>query len=133
MQRLASSLDLDAHVTFHGFLPTDRVAEFLSHAHLHVVSSRHEAAGVVTLEAAAANVATVGTAVGYIADGAPDRAVAVPIGDPEALADAALSLLHDPARRSRFATAARAWALAHDADWSADRFDRLYRELAGRS
>ena len=48
------------------------------------------------LEAAAAGLATVGTAVGYVADWHPDRAVAVPVQDPAALANAIGDLLQDP-------------------------------------
>ena len=127
--RIAHSLGLDDHVTFHGFLPSDLIEPLWARAHLHVVSSRHEAAGVVTLEAAMAGVATVGTRVGYIADGAPDRAAAVPVGNPAALADAMAALLTDPARRHALAAAARDWAYEHDADHTATMFDRLYREV----
>jgi hypothetical protein len=31
------------------------------------------------------------------------------------------------------AAAARQWTLAHDADWTAEQFDRLYRELLGQA
>jgi glycosyltransferase involved in cell wall biosynthesis len=130
VQQQCHALGLDAHVAFHGFQPADRVAAFFAGAHLHVVSSRHEAAGSVTLEAACAGVATVGTSVGYVADWAGDRSVAVPVGDADALGAGILSLLADPGRRARLAAAARSWALAHDADWSAAQFDRLYVETA---
>jgi glycosyltransferase involved in cell wall biosynthesis len=133
-QQFASSLGLDRHVTFHGFLPTDALVPLFQKAHLHVVSSRHEAAGVVTLEAAASGVPTVGTAVGYVADWAAegDRAVGVPVGDAGALGAAIVALLGDPDRRARIADAARAWTLEHDADWTAKQFDRLYAVLGGR-
>jgi glycosyltransferase involved in cell wall biosynthesis len=131
VQRLAGRLGLARHVTFHGFQPNDALDQFHARAHLHVVSSRHEAAGVVTLEAAAAGVATVGTKVGYLADWAPEgRAVAVEPADADALGAAVAGLLEAPARRARIAEAARAWALDHDADWTASRFDDLYRDLA---
>jgi glycosyltransferase involved in cell wall biosynthesis len=133
MQRLATTLGLDARVTFHGFQPTDRLAAFYNRAHLHVVSSRHEAASVVTLEAACTGLPTVGTSVGYVADWSPDRAVAVPARNPGALADAIAALLADAPRRARMADTARAWALAHDADWTAGQFELLYRELGDRA
>ena len=130
MQELTRTLGLDSHVTFHGFQPTDRLAPFYAAAHLNIVSSRHEAANVTVLEAACAGVPTVGTAVGYVADWAPGRAVAVPVGDADALGVAIVELLHDPARRARIASTARVWALAHDADWTAAQFERVYEELA---
>jgi glycosyltransferase involved in cell wall biosynthesis len=120
---------LGSRVTFHGFHATDQLAAFYQRAHLHVVSSRHEAAGVVILEAAATGLATVGTAVGYLADWSPERAVAVPVRDPDALAKAIVDLLQDSPRRGRLAAAAREWTLTHDADWTAQQFEEIYNEL----
>jgi glycosyltransferase involved in cell wall biosynthesis len=130
VQRLAQELRLESRLTFHGFQPTDRIAGFYARAHLHLVTSQHEAAGVTVLEAAAAGAPTVGTCVGYVADWDPDRAVAVPVREPEALAHAIIELLQDPERRARLAAAAREWTLAHDADWTAAQFERIYGEVA---
>jgi len=129
IERLAASLGLGSHVTFHGFLPSDVIRPMWVRTHLHVVSSRHEAAGVVILEAAMAGVPTLGTRVGYIADGEPHRALVVAPGDAGALAEGILALIDDPIRRSVLASTARTWALAHDADSTAAAFDRLYREV----
>ena len=131
-QALTRTLGLESRVTFHGFQPIDRLAAFHARAHLHLVPSRHEAAGVVILEAAATGLVTVGTAVGYVADWHPDRAVAVPVNDSNALASAVIDLLQDPPRRQRLASAARAWTLAHDADWTAQQFERIYAEVVER-
>ena len=137
VQRLARTLKLESHVTFHGFQPTDTLAAFYTRAHLHVTSSRHEAAGVVVLEAACAGVPTLGTRVGYLADwscesagGGPECAIAVAVGDAAAFAGAAIDVLHDTPRRERIAAAARAWALTHDADWTVEQFERIYAEVA---
>jgi glycosyltransferase involved in cell wall biosynthesis len=110
-------------------LPGDRLTTLYRNAHLLLLSSRHEAAGVVLLEAAASGVPTVGSAVGYLADWAPERAVAVAPHDPPALAEAVLALLANPAERARLAASAREWALAHDADWTARAFERLYASM----
>jgi glycosyltransferase involved in cell wall biosynthesis len=130
IQEAARALHLGDHVTFHGVQRTDAVAAFCRRAHLHVMSSRHEAAGVAVLEAAACGVPTAGTTVGYVSDWAPDRAVAVPVGDAPALADAIVAMLLDPERRRRIGHAAQQWVLAHDADWTAAQFDHLYETLA---
>jgi glycosyltransferase involved in cell wall biosynthesis len=131
IQRLAGELGLGGHVTFHGFQPTAALPAFYGRAHLHVLSSRHEAANVATLEAAASGVPTVGTDVGYVADWAAEgRSVAVPVADHHALAAAIAQVLQDTARRQQLAAAARAWTLAHDADWSAAAFERLYAAAA---
>jgi glycosyltransferase involved in cell wall biosynthesis len=129
VQALTHTLRLDSRVTFHGFQPTDQLAAFYQRAHLHVMSSRHEAAGVVMLESASTGLATAGTATGYVADWSPERAVAVPVRDPDALANAVIDLLQDRPRRERIASSARSWTLAHDADWTAQQFEGIYREL----
>jgi glycosyltransferase involved in cell wall biosynthesis len=130
IQQLARDLQLDPHVSFTGFQTTEAVASRLQGAHLHVVSSRHEAAGIVVLEAAACGVATVGTAVGYVADWMPDRAIGVAPGDASGLAGAIIATLGDSSRRRALASAARDWTIAHDADWTAAAFERLYESAS---
>jgi glycosyltransferase involved in cell wall biosynthesis len=129
MQELASRLGIDRLVTFHGALPSVEVARLYARAHVNVVSSRHEAACVSVLEAAATGLATVGTAVGYVADWAPDLAVAAPVRDPAALSRAIGDLIVDRTRRDLIGSRARAWVLAHDADWSARRFGQIYDDV----
>ena len=129
LQKHAAAIGLDAHVTFHGFLPQRQVLDLLSTADLYVQSSMHEAAGVSVLEAAAAGVPTVGTRAGYVADWAPLKATAVGDAIPESLADAILMSHADPDRRRSIAAAARTVAIAQDATFSAGRFDELYRTL----
>jgi glycosyltransferase involved in cell wall biosynthesis len=130
IQREAARLGIDRHVTFHGAIPADEVWGFHRRAHLLVQSSRHEGAAVAVLEAAACGVPTVGTAVGYVAEwAAAGAARAVPVADPARLADAVVDLLHDPAARRQLGEAARAWVAAHDADWTAQRFEDLYRSM----
>jgi glycosyltransferase involved in cell wall biosynthesis len=125
----ARKLGLESRVTFHGWQIGDALAGFCQRAHLFAMSSRHEAASVAVLEAAACGLASVGTRVGYLADWDGERAIAVPPRDPEALASAILDLIADPARRARLASTARSWTLAHDADWTVGRFEELYTSL----
>jgi len=127
IQALAARLGLADRIVFHGYVPSDRLPELYARAHLYVQSSRHEAAGVAVLEAAASGVPVVGTAVGYVNDWARMRALAVPPANPRRLADAIAELLQDPERRTRLAAAARTWAAAYDADWTAARFEEAYR------
>lgn len=82
-----------------------------------------------------AGVPAVGTAVGLIAELAaadPPAAVAVPVGDAAALGDELVALARDPERRARLGVAARTWAMAHDADWTAASFEALYAEVVQR-
>jgi len=133
MPALAIELGLQSHVTFHGFLPTDAVIPLYQQAHLAVLTSLHEAAPVSILEAAACGTPVAGTAVGFVADWGPERAVAVPRGADEPLADAVQTLLENPLQREALARSAREWVRAHDADWSADRVERLYVEVSKKS
>lgn len=130
--RLAERLGVAEQVTFHGFLPTDAVVPLYAAAHLLVHASRHEAGPVVVLEAAAAGLPTVGTAVGHLVDLAPEAALAVPVGDAHALADGIVGLLRDPGRRRRMGDAARAFSRAHDASATARSFEEIYERLGGR-
>lgn len=129
MQRMAATLGVSHHVAFHGFLPHRQLRPVMDQADLLLVSSRHEAGPVVVLEAAVAGVPTVGTAVGHVRDWAPAAAVAVPPGDGEALGAETAALLTDEGRRQRLAGEAQARAEAEDADWTAERFDAIYRDV----
>jgi glycosyltransferase involved in cell wall biosynthesis len=120
-------------VAFHRFRPSDALVPMYHASSLFVLSSRHEAAGVVLLEAAACGLPVAGTAVGYLADWTPDRATTVAPGDPLALANAIASLLTDDTRRESTARAASEWARAHDADWTARAFESLYAGLVSAS
>ena len=130
MQRLCTAAGLDANVSFHGFLPQDTLPPLYQAADLFVLPSRHDAEPVVVLEAALYGLPTVGTPVGFIADWAPERARAVPIGDDKALAEAVLALLADNPLRVQMGRQARLWAQAHDADWTANQFESRYQRLS---
>jgi glycosyltransferase involved in cell wall biosynthesis len=132
VQRHCQSLGLGERVTFHGFVPNDKLKQQFDRADLLVINSRHEAALIVLLEAAACGVPTVGTQVGYIADWAPEASVAVPVGDPAALASAIKRLAHDEEERMRLARVAHARALAYTADDYARRVRRIYADVAAR-
>jgi len=132
IHRQAAALVLGDCVHFHGFLPHSELRSKVEQADLLVMSSRHEGAPIVLLEAAVAGVPTVGTMVGNIAEMAPHAAVAVPVGDADALAEALVTLARDEEARLRLAHAAQRSALAEDADCSARQYLALYRTLAAR-
>jgi glycosyltransferase involved in cell wall biosynthesis len=129
IHREVEALGLTPFVTFAGWQPSSAMPAFYRRADLLLLSSRHEAGPLVVLEAAACGLPTVGTRVGHVADWAPRLASTVPVGDADALARSTLALLNDEERRQRMASDARAFALTYDADWTADRFDGLYREM----
>jgi len=132
-QQAAASLGLDGCVTFRGFQPLDAIIPFYRRAHLFVQSSVHESMGAAVLEAAAAGVPTVGTAVGLVAEMSPEASVAVPVRDPQALGEAILKLLCNGPERARMGQAAQRFARTYDADWTAKQFEGLYTRLVERS
>lgn len=131
MQSLARELDLVDCVTFHGFLPSVRVADLARRSHLLLQSSRYDAAPVAVLEAGACAVPTVGTNVGHVADLAPRAARAVPVADPEAMSRAAIDLLLDAEARADMGQNALSFARARNADWTASQFEKLYSGNSG--
>jgi glycosyltransferase involved in cell wall biosynthesis len=132
VQAEAIRLGLGDRVRFHGFLTQAQLRPVFEAAHVHVVSSRHEAGPAAALEAAVVGVPTVGTRVGHLQEWDPDVALSVPIGDPVALANALLALLADEPRRLRQASAIQAHALAEDARFTARQFEKLYEEVTRR-
>ncbi len=107
----------------HGFGIQDRVAflgkqesvnELLPVADLMLMPSELESFGLAALEAMACRVPTIGTRVGgvpeLIEDGATGRLL--PVGDTEAMADAAVELLSDAERLDEMGRAGRASAQA---------------------
>lgn len=99
LEALTASLHLEQHVTFTGYqketLPLYRAID------IYVMASTEEPFGLVTIEAMACEKAVVGTNSG----GTPEIVVEqetgllAPPAQPEALADALITLLRDPIRR----------------------------------
>lgn len=126
---LAADLGLEDRIRWLGAIPYPAMPDAYRRAALHVFPSRHEGQGMVTLEAAACAIPTVGTAVGLLPDH-PALGVAVPVGDDAALAEAIRALLDDPARRVARAGAARETVLAQfTVRHTAARLRELYGEL----
>jgi glycosyltransferase involved in cell wall biosynthesis len=132
VQAIAARLGLLRHVRFRGFLPQRQLRPLVEAAHLMIICSRHETGPLAVLEAAAVGVPSVGTDVGHIAEWSPQAAMAVPVGDAAALARALARMLADEQLRLNIARKAHELALREDADYTAARFEDLYRTLAGR-
>jgi len=129
IQELIRRLNLDGRVRFLGFRTQRELRPLVESADLLVLSSRHEAGPVALLEAAVVGVPAVGTAVGHFAEWAPSAAIAVPVANPERLADAIHTMLADEDLRLRVARAAQCRALSEDADYTARTFEALYQRL----
>jgi glycosyltransferase involved in cell wall biosynthesis len=130
VQTRARELGLGDRVRFHGLLPPEQLVSFYRGAHLLVLSSRYESQGVVVLEAGAAGLPTVGTAVGLLPTLAPRAAWCVPAGQPVTLARAICDLLGDEPRRQAMGAAAQEFARIHDCAATARAFEKIYARLA---
>ncbi|HEV6966178.1 MULTISPECIES: glycosyltransferase family 4 protein [Roseateles] len=132
MQALAARLGVASRVRFHGFMTQAQLQPVLARAHLHVITSRHEAGPLAVLEAAVLGVPSVGTAVGHLAEWAPDAALVVAPGDAAGLAGLIARIDADEELRLRLAREAQRRAVAEDADHCHGQFERLHAELLGR-
>lgn len=130
LKQQAIHLDIAERVRFIGGVPHPDLPAHYRQAALHVLTSRHEGMGLVTAEAAACGVPTVGTAVGLLAD-FPELGPSVPVGDDAALAEAIRELLRDDTARLKLGEqAARLAADRLTIEATVDQFRQIYRELA---
>ncbi|NTU85552.1 MAG: glycosyltransferase family 4 protein [Chloroflexales bacterium] len=133
LERQAAALGVAAHVRFLGYYPDLRT--ILHAADILVSPSLLEGMQVSLLEAMAAGLPVVATAVGGTPDAVLDGVTGclIPPADPAALASATLALLADRERMARFGAAARRRAEAHfDVRVVTDQMLAVYAAAAGR-
>lgn len=130
---LVHSLGIQSRVHFLG--KQDEVHRLLPLADLMLMPSKLEAFGLAALEAAACRVPTVATWQGgvpeLIEDGVTGRLL--PVGDVDAMAEAAIALLSDDAALQAMATAARKDAQARFCTTRIiPQYEQFYEELLAR-
>ena len=133
LRTLARRLDLDPEMLFLGH--RDDVLELLSLFNVFVLPSVTEGLPFALLEAMAAAKPVVATAVGGVPELIMDgqTGLLVPPRDPQALAEAIISLLRDPERAKAMGMAARQRVLSH---FTVDRMiiktEQIYRRLLSK-
>jgi glycosyltransferase involved in cell wall biosynthesis len=127
---LARQLGIEDIVHFLGALRHDELSQVYQQASLFVLSSRHEAQGMVLLEAAASGIPIAATNVGVAPELSPQAALIAPTGDADSLADAIVDLLRDPERRAAMGDAARAQTVTQfDVRACTSQFCKLYSTM----
>lgn len=130
LQQRAEKLNISANILWLG--ERSEVAELLAASDIFVLPSHQEGFSNALLEAMAANVAAVATAVGGNLDAVVDNetGLLVRAKEPGALAAAILRLAKDAALRRRFADAARLRLQQRfSLDACVGRYERLYRAM----
>jgi glycosyltransferase involved in cell wall biosynthesis len=129
LEQLARDLGLADAVLFTGVRRD--VADLLPGLDVLALSSVHEAAPLVVIEAMAAGLPVVATECGALRDMVddPDQGRLVPVGDRRALAEALVGLARDPDERRRAGTAARRRA---ERDFDVTVTARGYEDLLAR-
>ncbi len=127
LEAAARNLGLQERTAFLGYLSQEAVAEQLARHDLFVLPSFGEGVPVVLMEAMAARLPVIATAVGGVGELVdPGCGLLVPPGDSEALARAIDALLRDPARGHALGEAGAAKVAAHfDSRREAARLARL--------
>jgi glycosyltransferase involved in cell wall biosynthesis len=131
LEQQIRELDLQKHVVLAGF--RDDVLSLTKSADLFVMSSVTEGLGSTVLDAMAMGLAVVGTRAGGIPEAVEDgvTGVLVPPGQADALAEALVRVLGDPALRQRLGAAGQARVRAEfDVDHLVDGTLAVYRQSA---
>jgi len=132
LRELITDLGLSDMVSLPGFVPPDQIYGLLREHHIMVMPSRHEAFGVVALEAGACSRPVIAADVGGVSEVVRDgvTGVLVPPDDPEALSDAIIRLGRDEKMRVRMGAEAYSWVQERfQWDKSLDMMTDLYERI----
>lgn len=112
----------------------DDVPRVLAACDVFVLASLHEGFPVAVMEALAAGVPLVATAVGGVPDAVTDgeEGFTVPPSHPDLLAERLLQLVSDPELRARCAESARAAGRQFDISLAVRRLEEVYADVGGR-
>jgi L-malate glycosyltransferase len=133
-EALARDYGIADDVVFVGQAPN--IAEYLSVADLLLLPSESESFGLAALEAMACEAPVIATRVGglpeVVREGETGYLVA--LGDTQAMADRALEILSDDAKRRELAVRGRAWAVeTFNTEIVIPQYERLYERIAGEA
>jgi glycosyltransferase involved in cell wall biosynthesis len=131
---IAGELGVSDRFRMLGAVSRDKMPAVLRSADIVLCPARYEPFGIVPLEAMACGVPVIASAVGGHLDTVVDRRTGrlVPVGDPDALAEAVTEVLGSPGGGAAMGQAGRRRVLANFGwDRVAERTELVYQELAG--
>lgn len=120
-------------VSLPGRVPKEDVADFMRRADICINTSQLDGLPTALLEAAGTGLPIITTPVGGIPTAFTDgvSAMMVPVGDPEALANAIIDLIENPDRADRIGSAGREVALCHTWERLKETWMRIYGFCGG--
>ncbi|GIW43241.1 MAG: glycosyl transferase family 1 [Candidatus Binatia bacterium] len=135
LEKLARELQLQACVTFTGFVPDAEKVAHIRRCHLVVNTSEKEGWGLTVLEANACGLPVVASDVPGLRDAVRhgETGLLVPHGDVAALAAAIRTLLEDTTLRERLGRGALQWAQQFSWEAAADRTLEVVEAEAARA
>ena len=129
LKATAETLGISERVNFIGKVEHLDLPKHYQQANLHILTSRHEALGMVTLEAAACGLPTISTDVGFLRD-CPSMGVVTPVGDAAALATTIQVLLNDKSAHQQLRQSARQSVQNHyTIQHTTNKFRTLYQSM----
>ena len=131
IRSIANRLNIANRVEFTGAVTPEQKNSLIGHALFVCTPSRYEGWGIVTIEAAAAAKAVIGTNIPGLTDAirADETGLLVPSENPGALASAMKRLLGDPPLRKRLGQAGRKWAARFTWDRTAQAQEEVYLKV----
>ncbi len=132
LKALAQAQGIAEAITWVGAVPYRRIGGYYRLAELFLFASETETQGLVIWEAQALGVPVVAVGAEGTLEGVEEGRTGhlVPPKDSQALAERALELLLDEAKRQAFSQRARAWARERSAERIAERVVETYEEAA---
>jgi len=134
-EKLASDRGISDAVIFAGKQPQAVIRDYLSIADLLLLTSQSESFGLVALEAMACEVPVIATRVGGVPEVVEEGETGFlfPVGDVEAMADAAIRILNDPQTGRRMGKRGRELAIERfTTDKIIPQYEALYASLLNK-
>ncbi len=109
LRQLAKALNLDASVSFAGYIPNEKLAQVYSEGHIFALPTEAESFGIVFAEAMACELPVIGTNIGGVPEVVREGqdGLLIPPADADALEAALLHLIEDEPLRTKMAHNAR--------------------------